>query len=123
MPVSVSLTTPELDAEDLQVLTRDLCDSINDETELEAALPEGPTTAGSKGDPITLATIALAFITSGAAVQLITVLKAAVERKSTLQIEFERSDGQRLAINAENLSADRLGETIKVAKDFLEEPA
>jgi len=71
---TLTIAGDELDDEDLQDLTRQLCLAINQETDVEAELPEADTAPGAKGDPITLGTIALAFISSKAAVALVGVL-------------------------------------------------
>jgi hypothetical protein len=119
MGVTLSLGTPQLALEDLHDLTRDLCNTLNRETDLKATLPEEAPRAGAKGDPITVGTIALAFITSGAAVKLFGVLTSYFERNSSMQIELERDDGKNLSIRAENVRPDRIEETIDLAREFL----
>ncbi len=123
MGIKLSLATSSLSPEDLQDLTRELCDAVNDETDLEASLAQAADVSGSKGDPVTIGVIVLAFITSGAAVKLMGVLKSYVERHASLQIELQRGDGQKLAITAENLRSERVEETIDLAKQFLEASA
>ncbi len=118
MGVTVSLSTSSISSEDLHILTRDLCNTVNAETDLQAELSRGESVAGSKGDPITIATIVLAFITSGAALKLMTVLKSYVERNSTLEIELDAGDGKKLKIKAENLTPERFQETVDLAQQF-----
>jgi hypothetical protein len=108
MNLTLQLSSSELDDEDLQVLTRDLCTSIADETDIQAEIPSGTVAAGTKGDPVTLGAIAIAFLTHGAAVALCNVLKAYVSREPSLNIDIKRPDGTKLKLKAENLQPEQL---------------
>ena len=121
MKINASLVAPDLSDEDLQYLTRELCTTLNDETDLEASLPLSDDVSGAKGDPVTIGAIVMAFVTSGAAVKLMGVLKAFFERQSSLKIELDRGDGRKMAITADNVRSDRVQETIDLARRFLEE--
>ena len=122
MGVTVSLSTSSISSDDLQVLTQDLCNTVNAETDLSASLARGESVVGGKGDPITIGAIVLAFITSGAAVTLMTVLKSYVERNSTLEIELDAGDGKKLKISAENLSNERFQQTVGLAQQLVGGP-
>ena len=120
MDATLSITCPDLSAQDLQELTRDLARTLNEETELTASLPEEPSrSAGTKGDPITLAHILLTALSSGTLVALFNVMKSYFERRSALEMVCERKDGEKFVIRAENLKANQVNETVKLAKEFL----
>jgi hypothetical protein len=119
MGVTLSINAPALDRADLQALTRDLCTTLQRETDLEAKLPEREGGHGLKGDPITIGTIVLALVTSGAAAKLFEVLRAYFERNSKMEIDFERDDGKKISIKAENLATGSIEETIDLARQFL----
>jgi hypothetical protein len=119
MSISLQIEESGLPEEDLQEITRELCQTINDETEISAELQVGESVPGSRGEPITIGVIALAFLTSGAAVALFKVIKAYFERNRSLKIIFKRSDGETLELGAENLSADQIDDTIAMAKAFV----
>lgn len=119
MEATLKITSDDLDEKKLQDLTRDLTNTLNRETVLTATLPEEAGEEGAKGDPITLGTILLAAIKSGAVVALFEVLKAYFERKPSLAIEIERGDGQKIKIGAEQLDEEQIGKTIELANDFL----
>ena len=121
MDSTLQLTASDLSNEDLQVLTRELSKTLNDETEAKATLPEKPGGPGSKGDPITLGTIILTALSSGTVVALFNVLKSYIERKPSLELEFKREDGQQLKIKAEQLNKDQIDQTIQIANDFFGE--
>ena len=121
MDSTLQLSANDLSDEDLQKLTRELSNSVNDETEAKATLPEKPSGPGSKGDPITLNTIILTALSSGTVVALFNVIKSYIERKPSLELEFKREDGQELNIKAEQLHKDQLEHTIQLAKDFIGE--
>ena len=121
MDSTLQLTASDLSDEDLQVLTRELSKTLNDETEAKATLPEETGESGSKGDPITLGTIILTALTSGTVVALFNVIKSYIERKPSLELEFTRKDGQQLKIKAEQLNKDQIDQTIQLANDFIGE--
>jgi hypothetical protein len=102
MNLELHLSSSELDDEDLQALTRELCASIAEETDIPAEIPSGAVAQGTKGEPVTLGVIALAFLTHGAAVALCNVFKAYVARKRLLKIALTKSDGTVLKLEAQN---------------------
>ena len=121
MAINLSIAAPQLGAEDLHALTHDLCTTVKRETDIQADLATGAAEAGAKGDPVTVATIVMAIVTSGAAAKLFDVFKAYFERNSTIEFQLEREDGRTMKIKAENLSSRRIDETIELARDFVGE--
>ena len=121
MPISLQIAAPGLSEDDLQQVTQELCKTINDETDVSAELQYGAPVRGGKGEPITLATLALAFLTSGAAVALFEVLKAYFERNASLKITLKRPDGHTLELGAENLRSGQIDRTLALAEDFVGE--
>ena len=107
-----------LDEEDLQDLTRQLCMVINQETDVDAELPETDTAPGSKGDPVTIGAIALAFITSKAAVELVGVLRTYFAREPSLEMELVSADGAKLTIRAKHFDGDQLQKTQGLIDSF-----
>ena len=120
MDSTLQLTASDLSDEDLQILTRELSKTLNDETDVKATLPEEAGISGAKGDPITLGAIILTAFSSGTGVALFNVIKSYIERKPSLEFEFKRADGQQLKIKAEQLNKDQIDQTIQMANDFLE---
>lgn len=118
MKARLSLISDDLEGEDLQDLARGLCSNLNEETDVSASLEEGPGEPGDKGDPITVGTLILAFVTSGSAVALIQVLKTIFERKPLIEVELEREDGGKLRIRAEHLSPGQMERTLVLWRDF-----
>ena len=119
MDAHLTIACDELPIEDLQNLTQDISTTLNDETDVTATLPEEAGGAGTKGDPVTLATIVLTALSSGTVVALFNVLKTYFERKPSLRIEFERKDGEKFKVRAEQLNKNQVDETIKMANNFL----
>lgn len=111
MDICVSVHSAEMDDERLQKSAAELRRLINQGGEATATLPGGPTSAGSKGDPITLGTIALTFLTSGAAVSVFKVLETFVGRKRSIEVELSRPDGQKLVLRAQDMEADQIAAT------------
>lgn len=119
MSVSMMISSQDADAEELQQLTLDLMNTMNVETDVGASLPEIKREPGSRGDAVTLGQIALTALTSGTVVALFEVLRAYFERKPSLEIELQRTDGERISIKAEQIGNDQLERTIGLAGRFL----
>lgn len=118
--VVLSISSNRLDEEELQQIACDLSRDVNQETDITASLAEGESKDEFKGEPITLGVILLAFLTTGTAVALFNVLQSYFERNSSLTMEFEREDGKKLTISAENMNSSKIDRTILLAKRFFE---
>lgn len=121
MDASLLISCKDLSDEDLQLLTGDLTNTLNRETELTGTLAEQTKKKGAKGEPITIGMIILTALSSGTVVALFNVLKSYFERRSSLEMVIKRADGEEFTIRAENLSSEQVDETIKMANEFLEE--
>jgi hypothetical protein len=117
---TLKIIASDLDPEDLQGLTRELSQTLRKETGVDTTLPEGAAGPGTRGDPVTLGTIIITALTSGAVVALFNVLKTYFERKPTLVMEFQRPDGKTFTVRAETLSQPHIDQTIRLANDFWE---
>jgi len=51
---TLSITSMDMEAEDINDLAMDLCRTLGQETDVDARLAEGPDRMGAKGDPITV---------------------------------------------------------------------
>ncbi len=121
MNCRLSLASTELDAEDLQVLTRDFCNSANEQDDLQAELANAIAARGAKaGELIQIGSMALTFLTSGAAIALINVCKSFFERTSSLEMSLEREGGRKITIKAQNVKGDQIAETFKTMREFIE---
>lgn len=120
MEVLLTLSSGSLSGAPLQDLTRQLCTTLNRETDVAATTPEAAADDGSKGDLISLGTLLLTFMTSGAAVALFEVAKAFFERDSSLVLELERPDGAKFVVRGENVGRGQIDKTIETARRFLE---
>lgn len=108
MNLVLNISSTELDDETLQVLTRQLCSSIASNTEIDAVIPRGAVEQGTKGDPVTLGVIALAFLANGSAVALCEVLKAYFSREPSLVIKMTKTDGKMIEITSQNIKLGQL---------------
>jgi hypothetical protein len=120
MAVNLTLSSKELDNEDIQELTTDLCQTIVKETDIDAKIPEGPSQAGVRGEPITLGLLALTFLGGGSAVALFNVFKSYFDRESSLKLDLQREDGTTLTINAQNMKPEQIEDTLTKFEKFLE---
>lgn len=98
--------------EDLHLLTSELQASINGETAVTASIPVSTPQPGKKGDPVSIGTLLLSFISSGAAVAFFNVIKSYMERDSSLEVTLQKSDGSSITIKSSNLSQDKINETL-----------
>ena len=119
--VTLAIYCDELDASRLDAMTRALTRSLRDEGLDAAAARAADAVPGAKGDAITSGMIALSLIGSGGVVvTLLQVLKAYLERKSTLRFEIARSDGQKLSFDASFFGKTQLEQTRKILTDLIE---
>jgi hypothetical protein len=119
MDLNLTVGDATLDAEDLHSLTSELRKSITTHTDADASIVTGKALPGTKGDPITLGTLALALITSGTVTGLVTVLQTFVARRPTIEFEVTRPDGQILKLKGDQLKAAHVTQTITVLEDFV----
>jgi Effector Associated Constant Component 1 len=122
MQISCRLTADDLDDDDLQHLVRDFAATVTAETDISAELATGASAPGTRGDPITLGTIALSFLSSGAAVALIKVLETYVSRRPSLEIELSRPDGAKLSVKSQDLNSEVLAKTQQTLLKFFRQP-
>lgn len=104
MRYSLRIVGEELDPEALQALTTNVCETIRRETDVQADLPKCEPGVGAKGDPVTVGTITLACISSGAAVAFFQVIKSYFQRDASLVFELQRDDGSSIKLNAKNIN-------------------
>jgi len=116
--VTLSISSAQLDEPDLQQLTNNLNRDVNRETDITATFPENSSEVGSKGEPITLGVISLAFLTTGTAVAIFNVIRAYFERDSSLKMEFEREDGKKMVIVAEKMNSSKIDKAMLLAEKF-----
>ena len=119
MSIQLTLTNDDLDKDSLQLLTQDLLQTLGSETDIQAEIVQGEAVQGSKGDPVTLGVLALSFITSGAAVALIGVLKSYITRSSSIQFEIKRGD-KVVKFNAKDFKADQIEQVINSVKQLID---
>ena len=121
MKLSLLVSCPDLSDEKLQLLTGDLANTLNKETELTGTLAEQTKKRGAKGVPITIGMIVLTALSSGTVVALFNVLKSYFERRPSLEVVIKRADEKEVTIQAENLTKKQFDQTIKMANEFIEE--
>jgi Effector Associated Constant Component 1 len=118
--LEIKVSSPDLDDSRVQALTGELVKSLRDQNLGNAALASGESRPGKKGDPVTVGNIILTLIGSGGvAVSLVHVLRAYVERKSTLRFEVTRADGDKRVLDATNLGKGQLEATQQMLTEFL----
>ena len=123
MQVKLTLLSDAVGDDGLDELTRDLCATLNKETDVSAKMAEGALEPGAKGDAMSLGTLLLTFLSSGTAVALFEVAKAFFERNSNLELELERPDGAKMVVRAKNVDAERIDSTLNEAREFFGEVA
>ena len=104
-----------LSEDKLHDLTRDLCQAINKETDIEAEILQGEAEPGSRGRRITVGVLVLSFLTGGSAVALCDVLKTYVMRNDSLVIEITRGKNT-VKINSQNIESKQVEQLLKSIK-------
>jgi hypothetical protein len=120
MQIRATLSAIDLDQEDIQGLTVELCRELNRETNVEAKLLELPPSAGGKGDPLSIGAMTLTFMTSGAAVALMKLIESCLSRRSSLEVELERPDGQKMIVRGKDIRPEEVQRTADLARKFFE---
>ncbi len=114
MNITLRLSSDKMDDEDLQALTRQLCEQLNDGDGLAASLPTRTPTKDSKAalEIIEVGALVIGFIRSDAGKVLIGLIEKLLLREKHLELEITQPDGSKLKINAKNQSP-------QVIKDLL----
>src|SRR3974377_621796 len=112
--LNLKLTSTNGDDDYAHASTLDLCKLLREEAEISAHIPEAIGKPGDKGDPITVGTLVLTFLTSGAAVALVKVLEAFISRKRSVELELARPDGKKLVLKANDVGAEQIEATREV---------
>jgi len=113
LDVTLRIMSDDLDARDIHELTLDISRVLERETDISTKLSYGAKEIGSKGEPLTVGTLVLTFLTSGAAVSFFTVLRSYFERNTSLEVELQRTDGSKLKIKADNMNPENLKSTME----------
>ena len=115
MTINLTLNGPLIGQETIQQLTRDLCATINQQTDLKASIGERSAGISIRGDPVTIGQIALAIVgVGGGATALIGVFKSYVERSKELRIKLKKTSGDEIEVSSKNIDTDEI-------KSFLNE--
>jgi alkylation response protein AidB-like acyl-CoA dehydrogenase len=121
MNAILNLHDNQMSDEGMQELTFELKNSLNQETDLTAQLPEEAGGLGTKGDAVTIGQIILAAVGGGGAIAaLMPVLKAYVERKPTLRIKIENADGSKMTLVAEHFNPGQIEQTTRAVQQLCE---
>ena len=104
MGVQLTVACADRTDEDLHALVLELANDLNQVKGLDAAPAESTAPAGSRGGMVSLGEIALAFISSGAAIAAINVIKTYIQREPSLKVRFQGADGAVVEIDAKRLS-------------------
>jgi hypothetical protein len=110
----MTVACAERSGADLQELVQDLAADFNQVQGADAALEEGATKKGARGDVISLGNILITFISSGAAVAAINVLKTYFEREPALTVKFKGADGEEVELDAKRLSDDNTKRALRI---------
>ncbi|MFY9261853.1 MAG: hypothetical protein WAO71_15280 [Gallionella sp.] len=111
MSITLRLSSDKIGDEDLQVMTRELCDTLNAETNIAASLPTQPV-ANAKGTLVELGVLALGFVGSDTGKVLLSFIEKLLFRESNVELEVTHPDGRVFKINAKNKSSKEVKELI-----------
>jgi hypothetical protein len=119
MEFQIAVRSGELDGERLHASTMELRRTMIEETEATVSSPAARPETGAKGDPITIGTLAVTFLTSGAAVSMFKVLEAYVSRKRSVDVEVTRPDGAKFVLHMQDVSPEAIAATQKTFENFI----
>lgn len=112
MNLSLNISSAKLDSEDLQRSIREFCKDIKSETDIIADIPVTKTENDKSGGLIELGVIALTFLSSDSGKVLLEMIKAYINRESSVEIEIKKTDGSVFKINAKNKNSKEVEDMI-----------
>ena len=124
MDCALSLVASDLHPEDLHDLSLDLRDDLA-AAGVEAEPVEEKAPGATRGDLMTIGSLALTLVTSGTAAALLNVVRAYFDRSSSspVVVELTRPDGAKLTVQAGSLRGAEFERTLSLANQFLGTPA
>jgi hypothetical protein len=87
----------------MQARMRQLSREMQARADVKTEQARGPAQAGAKGEPITIGALLVTFISSGAAVAALNVLKSWIEKDKSLSFTIKKADGTEITVNATNM--------------------
>ena len=121
MNCKLELSSTQLSTPQLQKLTRNLAFDINKNTESLAEIAESDGGSNTKGDVISIGTIALAALSSGSVVALFEVIRSYFSRAENLKVCLSKEGRGEITFEMSNMSESRVEETLLLLRDFLGE--
>lgn len=113
MDIHLSLSSAELDKDELQQLTRKLCSNLRDEAGADAALVTAEDSPGARGDLPVWGQIVMTLIGSGGVVvTAIKVLEAYVKKNRKVEIKVKTPKGE-VTIKTENCESAEVISQVK----------
>jgi hypothetical protein len=111
MNLELQLSSNELDEEDLQALTRELCAHIEEETGIPAEIPSGAVVQGAKGAEVEAAVILLPILLPlllKMTTSFCDVLKTSLNRTPSLKIKLITPDNRKIDVDVKNFDAEEI---------------
>ena len=120
MEIMLSLSSDELDKDELQELTRKLCRDLRDEAGVDASLVVEDSAPGTRGDVVIWGQIAMTLIGSGGVVvTAIKVLEAYAKKNRKVEIKVKTAKAE-IVVKLENSDS---AEVISQLKSLLADEA
>jgi hypothetical protein len=113
MEARLSLHSETCSSEDLQEMAIELSRALVSEPGIQVLEESVSSRKGAKGDPITIGTILLSLITSGAAVAMVNVVKSLIDRDHTLKIKI-KTEKEEIEVDSNSLKAGQVDRILKV---------
>lgn len=108
MAITIELSSSELDKDDLQKLTRQLCAALRDTPNADAVLITAPDEVGAKGDLPAWGQIAIASISVVSAA--VTVIGGYLQRSKSVTIKLHPENGKVIEVSGTNLDKEKLNQ-------------
>lgn len=123
MEITLSLSSDELENDELQELTRKLCGDLRDEVGVDASLVVEDSAPGTRGDMAILGQIAMTLIGSGGVVvTAIKVLEAYAKKNRKVEIKVKTAKAE-IVVKFENSNSSNSTEVISQLKALLADEA
>ncbi len=110
MAITLELSSPELDNEELKDLTERLCSALRDEAAADVARVTTPTEPGAKGDLPAWGQIAIASI--GVISAAVTVIGTYLQRAKSVTLKLDPASGKVLEVSATNMDQAQMNQLL-----------
>lgn len=117
MDANLTISSAELNNNQLQDLMVSLVNEINKVKDIKARLSSGQSQEGLKGEPVTFGVI-ISILKGGSLAALTNLLQHFFLREPSLKISIQKKDGKKFTFEQKNMNPEKIADILKLIEDF-----